>query len=32
MHAVQIRNQVIAAGFGHKLTDLSALERLAPTA
>ena len=28
VHAVQIRDQVIEAGFGHKLTELAALERL----
>jgi Polysaccharide pyruvyl transferase len=32
MHDVQIRDQIVEAGFGHKLTDLAALERLAPPA
>jgi hypothetical protein len=30
MHSAQIRDQVNEAGFGHKLTDVASLERLAP--
>ena len=30
IHDEQIRDQVIEAGFGHKLTDFAALERVAP--